>query len=256
MEQEEVKGEVVKTLLKFKESKRNGDLIGFVYVNKKGDLFGVREEDLKHREKKVCILSATIDKASVKPNVLYEVTLSDMPNYRGYIVETISLVKHKAKVYTDISKKECQAILAYGNKKIYYNPLKGKSPFSSTSEGALSLVNGFGCIANKSEAIKEFKKAINAVDEYISLLPKGKVETLISPKCFYQTIVSFGKRKIIYNPFDGKPHESDLSRVLKRIDNVLELTNKKEVKEAVLRSAKDVNRHMEADGYILPKQAI
>jgi len=187
---------------------------------------------------------------------LYEVTLSDMPNYRGYIVETISLVKHKAKVYTDISKKECQAILAYGNKTIYYNPLKGKSPFSSTSEGALSLVNGIGCIANKSEAIKEFKKAINAVDEYISLLPKGKVETLISPKCFYQTIVSFGKRKIIYNPFDGKPHESDLSRVLKRIDNVLELTNKKEVKEAVLRSAKDVNRHMEADGYILPKQAI
>ena len=93
-------------------------------------------------------------------------------------------------------------------------------------------------------------------DEYISLLPKGKVETLISPKCFYQTIVSFGKRKIIYNPFDGKPHESDLSRVLKRIDNVLELTNKKEVKEAVLRSAKDVNRHMEADGYILPNQAI
>ena len=52
MEQEEVKGEVVKTLLKFKESKRNGDLIGFVYVNKKGDLFGVREEDPKHREKK------------------------------------------------------------------------------------------------------------------------------------------------------------------------------------------------------------
>lgn len=44
--------------------------------------------------------------------------------------------------------------------------------------------------------------------------------------------------------------------MLKRIDNVLELTNKKEVKEAVLRSAKDVNRHMEADGYILPKQAI
>lgn len=56
MEQEEVKDEVVKTLLKFKESKRNGDLIGFVYVNKKGDLFGVREEDPKHREKKVCII--------------------------------------------------------------------------------------------------------------------------------------------------------------------------------------------------------
>ena len=40
MEQEEVKGEVVKTLLKFKESKRNGDLIGFVYVNKRGFVWG------------------------------------------------------------------------------------------------------------------------------------------------------------------------------------------------------------------------
>ena len=45
MVQEEKKNKFFDTLLKFKESEINGELVGFVYANKDGKLFGTREDD-------------------------------------------------------------------------------------------------------------------------------------------------------------------------------------------------------------------
>lgn len=255
MEQENFKNEETQTLLKFKESEKNGELIGFVYKNEVGNLIGVHEDD--PRNKRICILSKDIDKSSVSPNVLYAVSLSFMPNYKGYIVNKVFPAKFKAMVYTQINKSVCQAVLKYGNRKIYYNPLSGKSDFSSTAEGAMELVINNKDISNRDESVEAFQRAIKLVDTHIKALPKAKVETLISPKCFYQTIITFGKKKIYYNPFDGVPGvETVLSKVLKRLRYSIDFVNKREVIEAVQRSAKIVNKHLVADGYMLPKQVI
>lgn len=84
---------------------------------------------------------------------------------------------------------------------------------------------------------------------------KAKLETQIIKKCFYQTIITIGNQKVYYNPFDGK---SEYSRTL---DGVLELLqerddilNKEEIINALKRSARTVNKYMEADGYILPSK--
>lgn len=254
MVQEEKKNKFFDTLLKFKESEINGELVGFVYANKDGKLFGTREDDPEHKDKKICVLSENIDKSYIEPNLLYKVSLSNMPNYKGYIVESAHLVKYKARVC--VSKDICKAILSFGNHKIYYDPFNGKSDKSNTQGGALSVVKGIKNISNKKEAISSFKKAIKSVDAHIKKIPKVKVETLISPKCFYQTIITFGNKKIIYNPFDGYPHESDLNMVLKRINKNVKSVDKQKIKDDVLRSVRNVNRHMEADGFILPKQVV
>ena len=44
--------------------------------------------------------------------------------------------------------------------------------------------------------------------------------------------------------------------VLKRINKNVKSVDKQKIKDDVLRSARNVNRHMEADGFILPKQVV
>lgn len=84
---------------------------------------------------------------------------------------------------------------------------------------------------------------------------KAKIETQITRKCFYQTIVTIGNEKIYYNPFDGKSEYSrTLSRMLELIENRNDILNKKETIEAIKRSARTVEQYLQADGYLLPSR--
>lgn len=253
----ETKKGVIKTLLKLKESEKNGELIGFVYVDKYNHVWGVHEED--PRKKKICILSKEIDKNSIEPGILYNVQLGDMPLNKGYIIQKIEPVKFKAKIETQIIGHTCQVIVTFGNKKLYYNPVSGKSVHSRTSEGFLNLLQSRNDIENKEEVLTTVKKCIQKVDKYISeALPKyeAMVETQIIPKCFYQTIVKYGNVTLYYNPFDGASKERVLENLIEKIKDAVDITNKEEALEAIKRSAKMIQYHMEADGYILPKQNV
>ena len=83
------------------------------------------------------------------------------------------------------------------------------------------------------------------------VLFQAHVETVIVPKTLYQVTVTFGNKKIFFDPKDGK---SVMSRT---IDGVLEiLKGRKDIKykEGVitdyLNQARALVRRMESDGFI------
>lgn len=81
------------TKLKFYTSQETGKLVSFVSVTKANRLKGVREDsDCK---KKIVVLSSDLTD-SLKPNVLYNVILTEMKNKKGYVVKSASPVLFEA----------------------------------------------------------------------------------------------------------------------------------------------------------------
>lgn len=83
------------TKLKFYTSQETGKLVSFVSVTKAKRLKGVREDsDCK---KKIVVLSSDLTD-SLKPNVLYNVILTEMKNKKGYVVKSASPVLFEAEI--------------------------------------------------------------------------------------------------------------------------------------------------------------
>ncbi len=86
------------------------------------------------------------------------------------------------------------------------------------------------------------------------VLFQAHVETIIVPKTLYQVTVTFGNKKIFFDPKDGK---SAMSRT---IDGVLEiLKGRKDIRHQenvindYLNQAQALVRRMESDGFIYTK---
>ena len=82
------------------------------------------------------------------------------------------------------------------------------------------------------------------------LLP-AQVETVIIPKSLYQVTVTFGNKKVFFDPKDGK---SAMSRTIEGVLSVLQ--SRKDIKDQegvisdYLHQAKALVRRLEADGFI------
>lgn len=144
------------TKLKFYTSQETGKLVSFVSVTKAKRLKGVREDsDCK---KKIVVLSSDLTD-SLKPNVLYDVTLAEMRNKKGYVVKSASPVLFEAKIDQCIISKVVYKVSAkFGNKTIFFDPLDGKSDSSRTLQGALKALEARDDIANKELVITDFKE--------------------------------------------------------------------------------------------------
>ncbi len=83
----------------------------------------------------------------------------------------------------------------------------------------------------------------------------ARVETVIVPKAVYQVSVTFGNKTVYFDPKDGKSSSSrTISGVLKVLMARHDLADQQTVVEEFKRSAYDLIRRMEADGYILGRQ--
>ena len=83
------------TKLKFYTSQETGKLVSFVSVTKAKRLKGVRDDsDCK---KKIVVLSSDLTD-SLKPNVLYNVILTEMKNKKGYVVKSATPVLFEAEI--------------------------------------------------------------------------------------------------------------------------------------------------------------
>lgn len=146
-----------KTKLKFIKSEESGELISFISKNlKTGKLKGVRESS--EYSKKICVLANSL-KGTVEPNVLYDVEVKGMKSGNGYVCVSATPKLFVAEVEgTIISKVVYKVCVAFGNKKIYYDPIDGKSPSSRTINGVLEVLNGRNDIRDKEMVIEDFKK--------------------------------------------------------------------------------------------------
>lgn len=121
--------------------------------------------------------------------------------------------------------------------------------------------NVFLCLALCVENILysvELKPMHNAKGHVVvaatPVLFQAHVETIIVPKTLYQVTVTFGNKKIFFDPKDGK---SAMSRT---IDGVLEiLKGRKDIRHQenvindYLNQAQALVRRMESDGFIYTK---
>ena len=79
----------------------------------------------------------------------------------------------------------------------------------------------------------------------------AQVETVIIPKTLYQVTVTFGNKKVFFDPKDGK---SAMSRTIEGVLSVLQ--SRKDIKDQegvisdYLHQAKALVRRLEADGFI------
>lgn len=146
---------VEKTQLKFEKSGKTGELVGFVSKTKENRLKGVREDSIY--KKRICILADQL-KGSVLPNTLYDVELKPMHRGKnGYVVTSAVQVLFSATVESVTTPKKCyQVIVRFGNKIVYFDPLRGKTPSSRTKAGVLEILNQRTDIANQSGVISDF----------------------------------------------------------------------------------------------------
>lgn len=144
------------TQLKFASSERTGELIGFVSRHSKTkQLRGVRENS--PYKKKICVLSEDL-KGKIVPNVLYAVELKAMHSGNGFVVVAATPVLFKAIIETLLSPKETYKVtINFGNKTIYFDPLKGKTHSSRTVAGVVALLRQRIDIEDQEEVIERFK---------------------------------------------------------------------------------------------------
>lgn len=151
-----------KTQLKFIKSPQNGELIGFVsrnLVTKK--LRGVKENS--KFKKRICLLSEEL-KGSIIPKILYIVELKLMNQGNGYIVVAAEPKLFPAKITSKIIPRYVYRIkVVFGLKKIYFDPLWGKTPSSRTLQGVLEELNGRQDLADSDQVISDFIDQANAL---------------------------------------------------------------------------------------------
>nr|WP_229095530.1 hypothetical protein [Alistipes sp. D31t1_170403_E11] len=83
------------------------------------------------------------------------------------------------------------------------------------------------------------------------ILFEAAIETIIVPKTIYQVTVTFGNKKIFFDPKDGR---SINSRTIEGVAAVLDarpdIADKEQVIAAFRKQALSLVRNMETDGYI------
>jgi hypothetical protein len=143
--------------IKFAKSEQTDKMIGFVSRHSKTKkLKGVRENSTFG--KKICVLSGDL-KGTIIPNILYNVELKPMHCGNGYVVVSASPALFRAHVETVvIPQKTYQVTVTFGNKTVYFDPYKGKSPSSKTIDGVLEVLNNRNDIEDKEIVIENFKK--------------------------------------------------------------------------------------------------
>lgn len=163
--------------IKFAESEKTGELIGFVSRHSKTKkLKGVREDSIFG--KKICVLSEDL-KGTVIPNILYNVELKAMHQGNGYVVVSAEPKQFKAYIEKVIVPKAIYKIkVTFGNKTVYFDPKHGKSSSSRTLEGVLDILTPRVDIEDLDAVISEFKKQARALLEQMEndgyLVPKSQ----------------------------------------------------------------------------------
>jgi hypothetical protein len=148
---------VEKSQIKFAKSEQTGEIIGFVSRHSKTkQLKGVRENSTFG--KKICLLSENL-KGTIQPNILYHVELKAMHQRNGYVVVSATPMLFKAHIETVIVPESIYQIrITFGNKTVYFDPLRGQSPSSKTVEGVVEVLAGRKDIEDLETVIEEFRK--------------------------------------------------------------------------------------------------
>ncbi len=146
-----------KTRLKFAQSPQTGEIIGFVSRNSKTKLLrGVPETS--NYGKKVCVLSADI-KGTIEPGVLYDVELVPMHRVNGYVVVSARRTLFEAKFETEMVPGVTYRLkITFGHKTIYFDPIGGKSPSSTTADGVVRVIAEREDILDKEDVIERFRE--------------------------------------------------------------------------------------------------
>ena len=148
---------IEKSRVKFTQSPRTGEIIGFVSRNSKTKLLrGVPETS--PYGKKICVLSADL-KGTVEPNVLYDVELVPMHRVNGYVVVAAKRTLFEAKFETEMVPGITYRLkITFGHKTIYFDPVDGRSPSSTTADGVVRVIAEREDILDKEEVIERFRK--------------------------------------------------------------------------------------------------
>ncbi|WP_288612676.1 hypothetical protein [uncultured Bacteroides sp.] len=147
-----------RTQLKFATSARTGEIIGFVSRHSKTkQLRGVREDS--PYKKKICVLSEDL-KGKVMPNVLYSVELKPMHSGCGFVVIAAKPLLFQASIDTVVVPREIYRItINFGNKTVYFDPLRGRTSSSRTIAGVIALLQRRIDIENLEGIVSGFKAA-------------------------------------------------------------------------------------------------
>ena len=83
------------------------------------------------------------------------------------------------------------------------------------------------------------------------VLFKAAIETIIVPKTIYQVTVTFGNKKIFFDPKDGKSFNSrTIEGVVGVLENRPDIADKEQVLATFRKQAQALVRNMETDGYL------
>lgn len=83
------------------------------------------------------------------------------------------------------------------------------------------------------------------------VLFKAVIETIIVPKTIYQVTVTFGNKKIFFDPKDGKSFNSrTIEGVVGVLESRPEIADKEQVLATFRKQAQALVRNMETDGYL------
>ncbi|NDV80291.1 hypothetical protein [Dysgonomonas sp. 511] len=161
-----------KSQIKFVVSDVTGELIGFISRHPKTKkLIGVRE-DSRFR-KKICVLSEHL-KGTILPNVLYSVEIKEMHQGKGYVAVSASQMLFKAQFETIVKPKEIyQVNINFGIKKIYFDPINGKSRLSRTKAGVIEVISSRNDIEDIEYVIEEFDKH---ADNLIEIMKEHNID--------------------------------------------------------------------------------
>lgn len=83
------------------------------------------------------------------------------------------------------------------------------------------------------------------------VLFKAIIETIVVPKTIYQVTVTFGNKRIFFDPKDGRSvHSRSIDGVEEVLINRPDVADKEQVMAAFRRQAKRLVERMELDGYL------
>lgn len=148
---------IEKSRVKFTRSKETGELIGFVSQPPKSSKLKGVCEDSRFR-KKICVLSEKL-KGHIIPDKLYDVELKSMYKRNGYIVESATPALFEAQIESIVIPKTIYQIkIEFGYKKVYFDPIDGKTASSRTINGVVEVLERRDDLDHPKEIIAEFVK--------------------------------------------------------------------------------------------------
>lgn len=157
--------EKIKTKLKFVKSDVTGNYISFVSRNtKNGQIRGVRRDS--EYPKKICVVDKSIA-FEVMPDVLYDVVMVPMISGKGFVVISMEPSVFRATVETTYVPKAVYVVeVRFGNRKIRFDPLDGRSATVRDLGGCVEFLERRLDIMNRQQVIRDFKEAANLLLEH------------------------------------------------------------------------------------------